>query len=81
MHEQLEADRPGHAQLRVGDRRLSAVDVRPGSGNNVTWINGWRPCPRILPYSEQGNLFNAANFNVWKEDPQNTTTISRPWAS
>ena len=31
---------------------------------------------RILPYSEQGNLFNTANFTLWKENPENSTTIS-----
>jgi prepilin-type N-terminal cleavage/methylation domain-containing protein/prepilin-type processing-associated H-X9-DG protein len=46
-----------------------------GTGNTVTWINGWSAQARILPYSEQGNLFNTANFALWKEDVQNTTTI------
>jgi prepilin-type N-terminal cleavage/methylation domain-containing protein/prepilin-type processing-associated H-X9-DG protein len=48
-----------------------------GTGNTVTWINGWSALARILPYSEQGNLFNTANFTLWKEDPQNSTTISQ----
>jgi prepilin-type N-terminal cleavage/methylation domain-containing protein/prepilin-type processing-associated H-X9-DG protein len=46
-----------------------------GTGNNVVWINGWSALARVLPYSEQGPLFNSANFSVWKEDPPNTTTI------
>jgi prepilin-type N-terminal cleavage/methylation domain-containing protein/prepilin-type processing-associated H-X9-DG protein len=46
-----------------------------GYANTVTWINGWSAMARILPYSEQGNLFNTANFTLWKEDVQNTTTI------
>ena len=46
-----------------------------GVGNTVSWINGWSALARILPYSEQQNLFNTANFTLWKEDVQNTTTI------
>jgi prepilin-type N-terminal cleavage/methylation domain-containing protein/prepilin-type processing-associated H-X9-DG protein len=46
-----------------------------GTGNTVVWINGWSALARILPYSEQTNLFNAANFLLWKEDPQNSTVI------
>jgi prepilin-type N-terminal cleavage/methylation domain-containing protein/prepilin-type processing-associated H-X9-DG protein len=46
-----------------------------GYANTVTWINGWSAMARILPYSEQGNLYNTANFALWKEDVQNTTTI------
>ncbi|MGA8352466.1 MAG: DUF1559 domain-containing protein [Isosphaeraceae bacterium] len=43
-----------------------------GSGNTVTWINGWSALARIMPYSEQGNLFNAMNFALWKENPKKT---------
>ena len=46
-----------------------------GTGNTVAWINGWSALARILPYSEQANLFNSANFLIWKEDPTNTTAI------
>jgi prepilin-type N-terminal cleavage/methylation domain-containing protein/prepilin-type processing-associated H-X9-DG protein len=48
-----------------------------GTGNTVTWINGWSALARILPFSEQGNLFNAANMFLWKEDPQSSTAISQ----
>ncbi len=48
-----------------------------GSGNTVTWINGWSALARIMPYSEQGNLFNAMNFALWKENPENSTSISQ----
>ena len=48
-----------------------------GFANTVTWINGWSALARVLPYSEQGNLFNTANFALWKEDVQNSTTISQ----
>ncbi len=48
-----------------------------GKGNTVIWTNGWSALARVLPYSEQGSLFNSGNFTVWKEDPQNATTISQ----
>jgi len=48
-----------------------------GFGNTVTWINGWSALARIMPYSEQGNLFNSMSFALWKEDPQNATAISQ----
>ena len=34
-----------------------------GTGNTVSWINGWSALSRILPYSEQGNLFNYDEFH------------------
>src|SRR5271169_2845952 len=61
----------------------SAIGVLPpsmvasGTGNTVTWVNGWSALSRILPYSEQGNLFNSANFYLWKEDPQSSTAVSQ----
>ncbi len=30
-----------------------------------------------MPYSEQGNLFNAMNLALWKENPENSTSISQ----
>ncbi len=60
----------------------SALSVFPpsmcsaGIGNAVTWINGWSALARIMPYSDQSNLFNSANFTLWKENPENTTTIA-----
>ena len=47
-----------------------------GTGSNaVTWLSGWSAFARILPYAEQGNMFGAANFAIFKEDPSNTTII------
>ena len=40
-----------------------------GSGTNVTWINGWSALARVLPYAEQGNLFNSANFYALERKP------------
>jgi prepilin-type N-terminal cleavage/methylation domain-containing protein/prepilin-type processing-associated H-X9-DG protein len=51
--------------------------VASGTGNTVAWINGWSALSRILPYSEQANLFNSMNLYLWKEDPQNSTAISQ----
>ncbi len=48
-----------------------------GVGNTVTWISGWSALARVMPYSEQSNLFSAMNFALWKEDPQNTTAIGQ----
>jgi prepilin-type N-terminal cleavage/methylation domain-containing protein len=48
-----------------------------GSGKVVTWINGWSALARVLPFTEGGNLFNSANFTLWKENPENITTISQ----
>ena len=55
---------------------LPPAFVGAGIGNVVAWTNGWSALARILPYIEQGNLFNAANFFIWKEDPTNTTVVA-----
>jgi prepilin-type N-terminal cleavage/methylation domain-containing protein/prepilin-type processing-associated H-X9-DG protein len=47
-----------------------------GSGNTVSWNGGWSVHGRILPYLEQGAVFNAANFAMNKENPENSTVIS-----
>ena len=49
--------------------------VLSGIGNNVTYVTGWSAQARILPFLEAGNLFNAANLSVFKEEPSNTTAI------
>src|SRR5262245_18843742 len=35
-----------------------------GTGNTVAWWGGWGVSPRILPYMEQGPMFNAVNFTL-----------------
>jgi prepilin-type N-terminal cleavage/methylation domain-containing protein/prepilin-type processing-associated H-X9-DG protein len=47
-----------------------------GTGNTVAYDTGWSAQARLLPYLEGGNLFNAANIGVFKEDPVNSTIIS-----
>jgi prepilin-type N-terminal cleavage/methylation domain-containing protein/prepilin-type processing-associated H-X9-DG protein len=51
--------------------------VASGTGNAVLWTSGWSALARVLPYTEQGNLFNTANLTLWKENPENSTTISQ----
>ena len=78
MHEQLEADRPGHAQLRDGDRRPSHRRCAPRvPPTRCTWINGWSALARILPYSEQGNAVQRGELHVLEGGPENSTTIGQ----
>jgi len=44
-----------------------------GKGTTTIWTNSWGPHARVLPYSEQGNLFNNINFALDMMTPQNTT--------
>jgi prepilin-type N-terminal cleavage/methylation domain-containing protein/prepilin-type processing-associated H-X9-DG protein len=50
--------------------------VVTGSGGNVTWTNEYGAHPRILPYAEQGPLFNAINFDVGMFMPANLTVAT-----
>ncbi len=49
--------------------------VLAGSGNVTRWNGGWSVHERVLPYMEQDNLFNSANFLLNKERPSNSTVI------
>ncbi|MDB5352247.1 MAG: hypothetical protein JWN86_3494 [Planctomycetota bacterium] len=49
--------------------------ILAGSGNTSTWNGGWSVHGRILPFMEQGVLFNSANFTLNKETPENSTVI------
>ncbi|WP_422927368.1 DUF1559 domain-containing protein [Singulisphaera sp. PoT] len=55
---------------------LPPAYVGRGTGNTVSWTNGWSALARILPFLEQNSLYNSANFGVWKEDPVNTTAVA-----
>ncbi len=44
-----------------------------GSGNSVTWYGGWSVHGRLLPFLEQGTMFNAINFGIDYESPPNLT--------
>jgi prepilin-type N-terminal cleavage/methylation domain-containing protein/prepilin-type processing-associated H-X9-DG protein len=47
-----------------------------GTGNTIAWINGWSAMARVLPYAEQGAMYNSANSSLWKETPPNTTIVA-----
>ncbi len=48
-----------------------------GSGpEDVVWTNSLGAHPRILPYAEQGAIFDALNFQVDMYDPPNTTATA-----
>jgi prepilin-type N-terminal cleavage/methylation domain-containing protein/prepilin-type processing-associated H-X9-DG protein len=47
--------------------------VITGTGGAVTWTNSFGAHPRILPFAEQGVIFNSINFDVDMYMPQNRT--------
>jgi prepilin-type N-terminal cleavage/methylation domain-containing protein/prepilin-type processing-associated H-X9-DG protein len=53
---------------------LTVQGTAPGV---VTWTNSFGPHARILPFAEQGNVFNAANFAVDMQTPPNTTILAQ----
>jgi prepilin-type N-terminal cleavage/methylation domain-containing protein/prepilin-type processing-associated H-X9-DG protein len=46
-----------------------------GSAGVVTWSNGFGAFPRIIPFAEQGPLFNSINFDVDMLTPPNATVV------
>ncbi|WP_337176568.1 DUF1559 domain-containing protein [Paludisphaera sp.] len=58
---------------------VSAVGALPmtltisGSGTTVRWTNSWGAHARILPFSEQGPMFDSINFAVDMQTPPNDT--------
>ncbi len=50
--------------------------VITGTGGAVSWTNSFGAHPRILPFSEQGAIFNAINFDVEMYSPPNTTATT-----
>ena len=65
VHQQPEADR------RSGSHNYESVagafppsNVLAGTGNTVTWSNGFSVHCRLLPFMEQGVAFNALNFSL-----------------
>ena len=47
--------------------------LQTGSGSTITWSNGWSAHGRILPFMEQGPMFNSINFALRYSEPENTT--------
>jgi prepilin-type processing-associated H-X9-DG protein len=52
-----------------------------GAGNTTTDFSGWSAQARILPFLEGEPMFDAANLNVFKEDPANTTVVAQSVAA
>ena len=50
--------------------------VITGSRGVVTWTNSFGAHPRILPYAEQGPIFDSLNFDVEMYSPPNLTATS-----
>jgi prepilin-type N-terminal cleavage/methylation domain-containing protein/prepilin-type processing-associated H-X9-DG protein len=50
--------------------------VLAGLGNTPDWVGGWSVNARILPFLEQGTLFNAINWGSTFQAPINQTVAS-----
>ncbi len=50
--------------------------VLSGSGTTVKWWGSWSALARVLPYMEQGPMFNAINFTVDYQNPVNMTVTA-----
>jgi hypothetical protein len=51
-------------------------DIVQGTGNTVTWRNGFSVHARILPFMEQGMMFNVINFIGNHRTADNATVVS-----
>jgi prepilin-type N-terminal cleavage/methylation domain-containing protein/prepilin-type processing-associated H-X9-DG protein len=51
-------------------------DVLMGTGNTVTWKNGFSVHARILPFMEQGVAFNSINFLFAHTDLSNSSVVT-----
>ncbi|RUL86922.1 DUF1559 domain-containing protein [Tautonia sociabilis] len=51
--------------------------VVSGSGTTVSWFGGWSVHGRILPFLEQGPMFDAINFATSYSHPQNVTVSAQ----
>jgi prepilin-type N-terminal cleavage/methylation domain-containing protein/prepilin-type processing-associated H-X9-DG protein len=49
--------------------------AKPGTTNTVVWRNGFSVHARILPFMEQGVMFNAVNFINDHRSAQNSTVV------
>ena len=56
--------------------RLPPTLVITGSGGAVGWTNSFGAHTRILPFAEQGPIFNAINFDVEMYSPPNLTATA-----
>ncbi len=46
------------------------------TGSVVSWKSSWGVTSRLLPFAEQGALYNAINFGTKTSDPGNSTAVS-----
>jgi prepilin-type N-terminal cleavage/methylation domain-containing protein/prepilin-type processing-associated H-X9-DG protein len=51
--------------------------VLKGVGTTVAWFGGWSVHGRILPFLEQGPMFNSINFAINYETPPNSTVSAQ----
>jgi prepilin-type N-terminal cleavage/methylation domain-containing protein/prepilin-type processing-associated H-X9-DG protein len=52
---------------------LPAPFIQLGSGSTIVWSNGWSAHARVLPFMEQGAMYNAINFALRYNTPVNST--------
>ena len=55
---------------------LPPQEVLAFSGTTVTWKSQWGVTARLLPYAEQGALFNALNYALKTTDVANSTVVA-----
>src|ERR1700761_3351591 len=55
---------------------LPPQEVMTFLGTTVFWKSQWGVSSRVVPYLEQGSLYNAMNFNNKTTDPTNATAVS-----
>lgn len=58
-------------------RVLPASMEMTGTGNTVAWNGAWSVHARLLPFSEQGNLYVMCDFSIEKEEPANQPAVSQ----
>jgi prepilin-type N-terminal cleavage/methylation domain-containing protein len=51
--------------------------VLQASGTSLIWSNGWSIHARILPFADQGPLYNTINFDLSYELPENQQVASQ----
>src|SRR5579883_1653227 len=51
-------------------------NILQGTGNTVVWRNGFSVHARVLPFMEQGVMFNAINFIFDHRSAQNSTVVA-----
>ncbi|MBX6313146.1 MAG: DUF1559 domain-containing protein [Isosphaeraceae bacterium] len=63
----------GLANYESATGALPPEVVLAGSGRTVTWWGAWSIHGRVLPFLEQGAMFNAINFNLTYGAAENST--------